>query len=491
MNRRDFLSATLSIASPPAPRPNVLLIVIDDCAPDVVSLNEARAVPTPNMARLARRGAVFSNAYCAAPACGPSRSALLTGIHPSVSGVYQNDQSFRKGPEWLRRVVTLPGRLKSEGYLTAGYGKVFHSGEQSDVNRQVWTEGHYYPLSVEEDHAAGRHVPAGEHVRGSNEGEWTWGPLPDDFDRADERKMLQDTRNAGRAARLVSQPQAAPFFCALGLYRPHVSWYVARRYYDRFPLDSIQPPQGLLWDDLDDLPPAAHWFRQSPVFRDIQERGLWKRALQAKYASISYADEQIGRVLDALDNGPHRANTYVVVAGDNGWHTGQKRRFSKFALWELACRVPLIVAGPGIATGLRRTPVSLLDLYPTLLALSGAARPAHSLGGVDLTPVLRRQQASRGKPVLTTMGANNHSLRTDRFRYIRYSNGDEELYDHEADPHEWINLAPKPEHAALKERLARLLPEHNAPELYESGWTRRWSEYRKSADDLQGNKTRP
>jgi hypothetical protein len=185
--------------------------------------------------------------------------------------------------------------------------------------------------------------------------------------------------------------------------------------------------------------------------------------LQAYYASISYVEEQIGRVLDALEQGPNADNTIVVFAADNGWHTGEKNHWSKFYLSELACQVVFAISVPGGKPQVCETPVSLLDIYPTLLAQCGLDAPeTHKLDGVDLSAILAGRTADRGAPVLSTYGQGCHSIRDARFRYTRYRNGDEELYDHENDPHEWTNLASNPAFAAVKGRLHAHLPDTNA-----------------------------
>jgi arylsulfatase A-like enzyme len=194
---------------------------------------------------------------------------------------------------------------------------------------------------------------------------------------------------------------------------------------------------------------------------------MWKKCLQGIFASTAYVDEQIGRVLDALEKGPHRDNTIVVFAADNGFHTGEKNHWLKFALWEQTCRVVFSVSVPGMPVQRSQTPASLLDLFPTLISLCGLPPPeTHTLDGVNLTDVLAGRARDRGQPVLTTYGRGNHSLRDDRFRFIRYRNGAEEFYDHQSDPYEWHNLAADPRFAGPKAALAKWLPQVDAPDIY-------------------------
>jgi len=198
----------------------------------------------------------------------------------------------------------------------------------------------------------------------------------------------------------------------------------------------------------------------------IVEADLWKRYIQAHYASVSYMDEMVGRLLDALEKSPANDNTYIVFISDNGFHLGEKNHWSKFALWEIATKVPFMISGPGVVPGERGTPVSTLDIYPTLIALCGLPKPAtHELDGISLAPVLKGQSPNRGRPVLTTHGPGNHAIRDDRYRYIRYRNGDEELYDHATDKWEWKNIAGDPAHAQRIEAFRAQLPDEEAPIL--------------------------
>ena len=439
--------------------PNVLLVLVDDFAAEWTDLEPNSQALTPNLRRLAARSVRFRNAHCPAPACAPSRTSMLTGIEPHRSGVYLNNQPYRRAGTWISRVTNLPQLYLGAGYLVAGYGKIFHHMfDMQEDDASSWSPGHFHPLSEDEDLALGRHVSPHTVVAGIPN-VYSWGPLPDDWDRADPARMQQDTRNANRAVALLGGTGIAPFFCATGLYRPHVRWYVPQRYFAAHPLASIRPPRGYRWDDLDDIPAGGRRMRRPNIFEGIVGQGHWKEAIRAYLASIAYVDAQIGRILDALESGPHADNTIVVLAGDNGWHNGEKNHFSKYTLWEPATKVPLMISVPGLRPGVCDAPVSLVDLYPTLLRLSGLPLPAsHALDGVDLAGLLAAPAGDRGRPVLITQGAGNHAVRSRDFRYIRYRDGTEELYDHRVDPHEWRNLAADPAFAAVKEELAHHLP---------------------------------
>jgi arylsulfatase A-like enzyme len=455
--------------APQSKRPyNVLFVMIDDHGPGLHSvLNSKSPVPTPNMERLASRGTWFTHGYVDSPACCPSRTALLTGVHATNSGVYYNSQAYRRTERPIGKVQTLPGTFLRSGYLTAGYGKIAHNRFLQDDTGD-YTPGYYkmFNRAADVQHTQSdlmKQIIPGSRVEMWSEG-WSWGVLPDEWDRDDPEKIQQDTEMANRTSSVLQQKHDKPFYVTCGFWKPHVQWTVAKRYVDRFPLESITIPEGYRGDDLEDLPKPARWLATHRGEHDfIVKNGMWKKCLQAYYASISYVDEQIGRVLDALEQGPNADNTIVVFAADNGWHTGEKNHWSKFYLSELACQVVFAISVPGGKPQVCETPVSLLDIYPTLLAQCGLDAPeTHKLDGVDLSAILAGRTADRGAPVLSTYGQGCHSIRDARFRYTRYRNGDEELYDHENDPHEWTNLASNPAFAAVKGRLHAHLPDTNA-----------------------------
>lgn len=448
---------------------DVLLIMIDDHKPDLHSAPGGnRTVATPSMERLAARSTWFTRAYVDAPACCPSRTALVTGVSATRSGVYYNNQAYRRTKSWISGVQTLPGLFKERGYFTAHFGKITHNRYLEDDERD-YAPGYYKAFNrnaTHKDSELRRFILPGTEVTMWTAG-WSWGVLPDEWDRDDPSKRQQDTEFALQAAQLLKQKHDRPFFIACGFWRPHVSWTVPKRYFDRYPLDSIELPESYRADDNEDLPKAAQWLathRGEHAF--ITQNGLWKKCLQAKYAATAYVDDQIGRLLDALDSGPNRDNTIIVFAADNGWHTGEKEHWSKFYLSELACRVVFSVSVPGLPPQRYDHPVGLIDIYPTLASLCGLGKPqTHDWDGVDLTPLLRDPQAQRGRPVLSTYGPDCHSLRDDHFRYTRYLNGEEELYDHRSDPYEWRNLDSDTRYAADKARLRAALPPPSAPEI--------------------------
>ena len=478
---RLFLVA-LSLAGPvcltgqaaerPSGRPNVLFIVIDDHAANMTSVRNESPVRTPNLERFAARGAWFTRAYCEVPSCAPSRAAFLTGVHAHKSGVYYNSQGFRRTKAPIAQAITLQRHFLDHGYLTAGYGKITHTGYQDD-NLADYSPGYFKGHAVKKyvrynDNDLVKHIlPETLRVPDPNYLPTRFGALPDDWDRDDPEKQQQDTEQANRAIAFLRDAHERPFFLSLGFWRPHSERIVPKRYYDLYPLDSIQIPPSYRADDLEDVPaPGRRQATHQGTHAAVINAGLWREYLRSYYAATSYIDEQIGRVLDALDASPHARNTIVILASDNGYNGGEKNMWAKYALWDQTCRVVFGISGPGVVRQFSSTPVSLIDIYPTLLALCGLPAPAsHSLDGIDLTPVLNAGRRDRGKPVLSTFGLGNHSITDGRHRYIRYRNGDEELYDLENDRYEWTNLARDPKLRATKAALARWLPTTDAPEI--------------------------
>ncbi len=438
--------------------PNILFIAVDDLNDWVGHLGGHPQARTPNIDRLAGRGVAFTRAYAPAPLCNPSRVSLLTGVLPSNSGVYGNGERLR---EKLPDAVTLMQHLRAHGYSAKGGGKIFHGVRAGDPDS--WDD-YYTPPRPR----SARHI--GARQEGVPDSAWApWGPLD-----VDDSEMF-DVQVVDWTIGELRKSHDKPFFLACGFTKPHLPWYVPRKYFDMHPLESIELPETLE-SDRDDLPAfgkklAAEVYAVSDA-RNFSTHGedhamvlkhdQWHRAVQSYLATISFADAHVGRLLDALDESEHAEDTIVVLWGDHGWHLGQKQHWRKHALWEVATRTTLIISSPG---GAQRDvtsprPVSLIDLYPTLVELSRV--PGRTgLDGQSLVPLLGNPQLEWPRPVLTTFGYRNHSVRTERWRYIEYHDGGKELYDHDADPNEWTNLASLPEYASVVEELAGFLPATN------------------------------
>ena len=464
-----------------APRPpSVLFIAVDDLNDWAGCLGGREAVHTPNLDRLAARGTLFTNAHCAAPACNPSRVAVMTGVRPSTSGVYRNAQSWRSAPR-LARAITIPEHFRAGGYTAVGGGKIFHAlswiregyGKQRN-DPDIWDA--YFPSKDRPMPDA--LWPAAANVTISEKGYVQWDPLasppgasggrpPHFFDFAPlaepERKMA-DYRVVDWAIGELGKDHAKPFFLAVGLYRPHIPWFAPKKYFDLYPLDDVFLPK-IRENDLDDCPQAALRNVRRGWHQWLVENDQWRAAVQGYLACISFADAQVGRLMEALDRSPHAENTIIVLWSDHGMHIGEKQHWEKFTLWEESTRVPLVIVAPGTTNEGARCaqPVSLVDIYPTLIKLCGLPE-RDDIEGTSLVELLRTPSARREEPAITTWGRGNHAIRTDRWRYIRYSNGEEELYDHQADPDEFVNLVctdPAGSAPVIK-RLAKWLPRVNA-----------------------------
>ena len=430
-------------------QPNVLFICVDDLNDWVGVMGGHPQVRTPNLDRLAARGTFFDRAYCAAPSCQPSRAAILTGLRPSTSGDYVNDQKMRK---LLPDVVTLPQYFSQHGYRVSGGGKVFHGG---DLDPQSWPEYFKQPKDPQP-----KPLPKSPVAPS-----WTWAPLDVNDDAMGDHQVVSWVGD------WLSKTYDKPFFLAVGFYRPHMPLHVPRTYFARHPLDQLVMPIVKSGDE-NDLPPIGLWMATNRRYHEqITAAGEYEKLVQAYLASIEFFDAQLGRLIDAFDRSPHAQNTILVLWSDHGWDLGAKRHWSKFALWEQPTRVPLLFVVPGMTKPATRcpTPVSLLDLYPTLIELCGLP-PKRDLEGVSLVPQLRDADAARTEPAVMTFGPNNHAVRDARWRYIRYFDGGEELYDHDSDPREWTNLAGRADLVEVKARLAKWLPKVNRPLTTPTNW---------------------
>ena len=433
-------------------RPNVLFIVADDWN-DWNSVLDGYPKPhPPNLDRLAARSVTFSQAYCSSPVCNPSRTAVMFGRRASSTGVYNNEQFMRDAPV-LAGADTIPQVFMKQGYRSLTAGKIFHWYKNSASDPQSWHEQFAYdfwsPRPENRDHEV---VPA---IR--------WGPLdiPDD--------AMPDMQVARWSAEKLQDDYPDGFFLAAGIFRPHGPWYVPRRYFDLYPLGDIVLPE-VNPADLEDVPPVARniALENKRRFTDILRHGAWREGVQAYLASISFADACLGRILDALDRSPHADNTLVVFWTDHGWHLGEKLTWTKWKLWEESIRSNLMISVPGNPHNGSRSerPVSLLDIYPTLIELADLPEKS-ALDGRSLVPLLEDPNAEWRYPVLINRDLGQHAVRSERFNYIRYENGSEELYDHQIDPMEWTNLADDPVYAEIKERLRQHLPESEHPHIKE------------------------
>jgi arylsulfatase A-like enzyme len=425
-------------------KPNVLFIAVDDLNHWVGHLGRNPQTKTPNIDRLARMGVTFINAHCAAPVCNPSRAALMSGRRPGQTGIYDNGQDWRPA---IPKEDTLTTQFLKAGYNVFGAGKIYHGS----VHREgEWTE--YFKGG------GGGRLQRHASVKDAGVGVIQFYPL------ANEDEDMPDYRVASYALEKLKAKHEARFFLAIGFVKPHMPFAVPKKYFDQFPLDTIKLPPTQK-DDLADVPAGGlEMAGQGKLHQKIVASGRWKEAVQGYLASIAFLDAQVGRVLEGLEKSAYRDNTVIVFLGDHGWHLGEKEHWRKFALWEEATRAPFIWVAPGVTKpgSSCARPVDFMSVYPTLLDLCGITKPAH-ITADSIRPLLTDPKAAWAKPAITTFKRNNHAIRTERWRYIRYADGGEELYDHEADVYEWTNLAAKAEYAVTKAELAKWLPTENAP----------------------------
>ena len=463
-------------------RPNVLFLAIDDLNDWLGAVGGHPQAKTPNLDRLIAKSVLFSNAHCAAPVCSASRHALLSGLRPSTTGWYSNTSKKRADYErTLGETVPLPTHFKRNGYKTMAAGKIFHKGTSDVEGYDYWTEarpkyqwpkelaarghgyqgrsgGHFHPFPPD---GGAIYQKYQEGVSGQS---LCWGALEKD-DMPPEG--MPDEQVAAWAVERLKQTHDRPFFLAVGFVRPHVPYTAPKEFFDLYPIDDIVMPK-IPSNEMDDIPLLGKAMAKGTIeggdHWNVRSIGpnYWREMVRAYLACVSFADAQAGKVLDALEASPHADNTIVVFWSDHGQHLGEKRHWRKMALWEESTRVPLSFHMPGSdhAGESCDRAVSLIDIYPTLIDLCGLP-PVKGLEGTSLTPQLQDVDARRSAPAITTWYYNNHAVRGPRWRYIRYRDGTEELYDHKTDPNEHLNRAANPKFARIKERLRKHLPTNN------------------------------
>lgn len=458
MRMLPLLLLLVGLSASAAERPNVLFIAIDDLNDWIGALGGHPQARTPNLDRLAERGVLFTHAYTVVPACNPSRAALMTGIPAHQSGVYLNSQPWRPA---MPDAVTLPQHFRKAGYWVGGAGKIYHGAYPDPAS---WDE--YWPSQTK--NKPDDPMPPNRPVNGiPKAAHFDWGPVDVPTEEMGDAQVVDWV-----SAKLAGEFDK-PFFLACGIFRPHLPWYAPQKYFDKFPLESIELP-SVNPDDLVDVPAGGiRMAKPAGDHKKVLDHNQYRQAVQGYLASIALVDDTLGWLFDALDNSRYADNTIIVLWSDHGWHLGEKSHWRKFALWEEATRVPLMIVAPkGVAPGLQEgtkagmrvdAPVSLLDIYPTLVELAGIEENS-ALAGWSLVPLLKNPKAKWDKPALTTHGRGNHALRTPLYRYIRYADGGEELYDHRTDPMEWKNLARDPQYSGVIGALKPWLPQTDAPD---------------------------
>lgn len=494
LNVAVLIAVCFAMSARAASPPNVLFIAIDDLNDWVGCLGGHPQARTPNIDRLSKRGVLFINAHCAAPLCNPSRAAVFSGQQPFETGVFANDETNIRTirPD----LVLIPQHFKQAGYRTFGTGKLLHQTSRRLFDEDFFPDLRWGPLDpkqveyTEEElpskgTANPRHVtkwngqaivlplnqmPSDRAPQSKSGESFDWGP----FDADDED--LGDGQIAAWAAARLRRAHQQPFFMGVGFYRPHIPLYAPKKYFDLYADRDVQLPP-VKDNDLDDLSDTARARAleagTAGAHATVVKYNQWQAAAKAYLACIAFVDAQIGKLVDALDAGPNANNTLVVLWGDHGWHLGEKQHWGKWTGWRRATHVPLIVSPPrdamsgGYQMGAKcAEPVSLVDLYPTLIELCGL--PAREgLSGQSLTRLMRHPAQATGRAVITTFDRGNYSVMAARWHYIRYADGSEELYDLQTDPNEWTNLGQDASHAATKQQLAQHLPRRGAAALGE------------------------
>ncbi|HVJ67795.1 MAG TPA: sulfatase [Caulifigura sp.] len=473
-------------------RKNVLFVISDDLN-NLLGCYGDPLAKTPNIDKLAKRGVLFEKAYCTFPLCGPSRNSMLTGLYPNSSGILQNGQVFR---QTIPDQLSLPQAFRQQGYFAARIGKLYHY----NVPNSIGTNGHDDPGSWElELNPAGvdrleEHPKITSLTPNQFGGTLSWYASP-----AAEAKHTDalEAEDAEWVLERCAKKKDRPFFLAVGFFRPHTPYVSPKSYFDLHPEKSMPVVQGVK-EDQADLPAAAlgSYKKEQDKLTDDTRR----QARQAYNASISFMDAQVGKVVAALDRLGLSDNTVIVFTSDHGYHVGEHGLWQKMSIFEESARVPLLIVAPGgTKGGVAKSPVSHLDLFPTLAELCGVKAPSN-IQGQSLAPMLKDPsavgrgwaltQVTRGggqarAAVTTNVGAEGkrffgYSLRTPRWRYTEWDEGAKgrELYDHDADPKELTNLADRPDHAKTVEELSKQLreaarttypPSGKTPEITEKG----------------------
>lgn len=428
-------------------QPNILFIAIDDMNDWTGFLGGHPETITPNMDKLAKKGVNFTNAHTSAPGCSPSRNALLYGVQPFNSGLYPfYEHDIHE--QLMQEYTSLPRLLKENGYNTYGAGKIHH-GNLRDTRE--WTD-YLETKSIKKRFREGE-----GYVKGKN-GKYSFRPTLN----PDEEHI--DHQVASYGIEKLNEKHDKPFFLAVGIVKPHLPFDAPARFFDALP-ENITPPE-MLENDADDIPAVGRSMQKRGEYNHYKSKGVWNEVRKSYLACISWADYNIGRVLDALENSEYADNTIVVLWSDHGYHLGEKKTFKKFTLWEEATRVPFIIYDTRSKgkqkSGNYTDAVSLINVYKTIADYTGVQIPEY-VDGESLVPIVEDQSSKLQDPTIIAWGRGNYSVRSKTHRYTRYFDGGEELYDHQDDPNEWKNLAKDVKFEAVKKELSSHLPSGEKP----------------------------
>lgn len=528
VNRRSFLTRVgfaaasllaadqIPVSAGASGRPNVLFIICDDLNDYVAGMGGHSQAKTPNIERLMTMGASFMNAHTNHPVCAPSRASLFSGLYPRTSGLLMwgrwSDSKI------LRDSVSMFSHFKKNGYNVYGTGKLHHyKGDHQKVwanadgtsnfgirpdhgplpwdgmTRGKWLlhpsmhriENYIYDYDEKLWRDRGEHsfAPLSEIPDWEPDPDkgipgykgWTLGGKPYRYVSDEDRDPMPDELSADWASRILRKEHDKPFLLSVGFMRPHTPLYVPKKYFDMYPLEDLQLPP-YKEDDLEDCKEFKnlifkYGFQRHDLYLRLGGQEMWKRCVQAYLASVTFMDDQLGKILDALEAGPHASNTIVLFTSDHGFHLGEKNYNFKLSNWEESTRVPFVVVAPEVSKTASQCahPISLIDVYPTLIDLCGLPKNPNAggnnqpLDGHSIRPFLTDPQKGKwdGPPVALTAIYNqtkeghvyHYSVRSKRWRYTLYSNDAEELYDHAEDPHEWHNLAGRAKYSQIRLEL--------------------------------------
>ncbi|MCB0646270.1 MAG: sulfatase [Saprospiraceae bacterium] len=449
-------SITFADGQSQAQKPNVVMIVLDDMNDWTTLFDENNPIRVPNIKELASRGAFFTKAYASSPACNPSRASVMTGLRPHKTGVYGNSSDWRSATPGHPTIQQL---FKDNGYYTAGSGKIFHHhNDWAFHDNAAFNE--FLMMNINEPYPPKKLNGLDDYGSRNTD----WGIWPPQIEQTADFKTME------YAKAFLAKDHESPFFLNLGIYKPHSPFFAPAPYFEEYPSSSLTMPI-LLEKDETDLPAGAKemlldsdWFWTGMQASLHKKPQAWRDYVRAYQACASFADDMVGRIMKALEESKYASNTIIILWSDHGFHLGEKNHFEKFALWEKTTHVPFIVIAPGITSPgmIIDTPIDLTAIYPGIAELCGITTP--EVDGKSFVQLLRNKSSDIG-PALQTYGKGNHALRTERWRYIRYNDGSEELYDHESDPNEWNNLANGLKYRPIMDSLQQFLPRTSADQV--------------------------
>lgn len=431
--------------------PNVVMIVVDDMNGYGIK-DQYPIVKTPNLDKLKKQSVMFVNAVANSPVCNPSRSSFFSGLYAYHTGAYLNGSDGWNRSGILKQIRSIPECFKDNGYTTWGRGKLFHNPLDSAREYSMWDnrpiyKGGFGPFPEKQYWAGGSKFRSIKPWTGSDT----------DF---------PDVKNSDAAIAFLKQDHEKPFYLCYGLWRPHNPYTAPKRFFDMYDQSDIELPKSYKEGDLDDVPylgrmlvDSLKHYTKGPSDGHV----LLKKFLWAYCANTSFADWNIGRVIDALDHSKYADNTIVVLFSDNGFNCGEKERWGKATLWEQSDYVPLLIRTPQRKAAVSKATVGLVDVYPTLVDYCKLESPKQEMDGKSMVSLLTNPDAEWDRPALSMYGVEYSSVRGERYRYIRYPDGSEELYDHQNDPFEFNNIIGQPGTKDIVQKLRKTIPEDWAP----------------------------